>query len=123
MIYAIVRLSNHRTDLLRIEFNDERIVYIDLPSNIANAPYREAAIREWVVETFKNVHFLGIDIDIGSQTLSDIMCIRIYPDTHDAYNIYIPGLRSVKDQLPDEIVEEIDRFLEHVNHVQQWVNE
>lgn len=123
MIYAIVRLSNHRTDLLRVEFNDERLVYIDLPNNIANASCRDAAIREWVGETFKNVHFLGIDIDVDRKNLKNIMCIRVYPETHDAYNIYIPGLRSVKDQLPDETVEEIDKFLERVNHVSQWVNE
>ena len=119
----IANLSNHRTDLVRIEFNNGRVIYIDLPSNIANAEYRNDVICRWVEETFHGVFSVGIDIDTDRKTLTNAMCIRVYPSVHDAYNIYILWMTAVKGELNDETIEKIDKFLEQVNRVSQWVNE
>ena len=119
----ITNMSKHRTDLVRIEFKNGRVIYIDPPCSIANADCRNNTICHWIEKTFRDVSFVGIGIDTNRKNLANAMCVRIYSNVHDAYNIYILWMEAVKGELNDETVEKIDTFLKQVNNVSQWANE
>lgn len=106
------------TDLMAVVFRDGMEVHVNLPGNIAAADYRDDVIVRWIDETFKDVRL--IEFDIPRQGLDEAFGIHILPTVHDAYDIFFPGKQPIYDEMPDDVIEWVDEFLNRVNNVDTW---
>lgn len=109
------------TDLMAVVFRDGMEVHVNLPGNVAAADYRDDVIVRWIDETFKDVRL--IEFDIPRQGLDEAFGIHIYPTVqhaHNDYDIFFPGREPVHDEMPDDVIEWVNKFLNRVNNVSAW---